>query len=131
MNKKVLTLTVATIILIFLRCSFNENEQLMYVITGINIVSTVYVIYTILERVSSAIENRIKATRTPKDVLEREIKNTRNKKNIISMIVIIGMIAFWLWGRTSLSNDILSIITLWISIIDEELVNIIAENYKI
>ncbi len=132
MNKNIGALNVIMIVIIFIRCIFKEDNNIMYIVAGINIVAIVFVLYTIVERVLDNIITKIKKSAVPSQIIEREIKSVRLKiwgwSTSVSMIVI--LLYFWQWC-SSLGNDIISILALGISVQDEEIIRRIAENYKI
>lgn len=51
MSKNISVLSVVIAIIILIRCIFNSNENIIYIVAGINIVALVFVIYTIVEKI--------------------------------------------------------------------------------
>ena len=44
-NKKISILVITIAIIILLRCIFDSNENIIYIVVGINIVAIVFVLY--------------------------------------------------------------------------------------
>ena len=132
MDKNISVLSIVIAIIILLRCVFNNSENLLYIVAGINIVAIVFVVYTIIEKVTNNIIDKIKKSSVPKEIIKREVEHARIKiwgwSLAINIIVIILYIFFW---RSNLGNDIISILALGISILDNEIEKKITENYKI
>ena len=119
-NKKISILVITIAIIILLRCIFDSNENIIYIVVGINIVAIVFVLYTIIEKILDDIIDRIKKSEVPLQIIKREIKNTQLK----------------IWGWTiafsaGLGNDIISILALGISVLDDEIIKKITEIYRI
>ena len=49
MNKNIFVLSIAIAIIIFLRCIFDGNDNIIYIVAGINIVAIIFVVYTIIK----------------------------------------------------------------------------------
>lgn len=49
--KKIWVLVIVIGIIIMLRTIFDSNQNLIYIVAGINIVAMVFVIYTIIEKI--------------------------------------------------------------------------------
>jgi len=132
MNKNIPILSISIAIIILLRCLFDNHEKIVYIVAGINIVAIIYVIYTIIEKIVNNIAGRLRKSGAPEQILNRELKNTRNRiwKYSIGINIILIILYFGLWC-SGLGNDIISIIALGISVLDDEIVKIISDNYKI
>ncbi len=132
MNKNISILSVVIAIVILLRCIFDGNENLLYIVAGINIVAIVFVLYTIIEKTVDGITNNIRESNAPKQIIVREVKTVRFKMwgwSIgVSIIAVIAYLSLWC---SNLGNDIISILALGLSILDDEMVKGITENYKI
>ena len=105
-NKKISILVITIAIIILLRCIFDSNENIIYIVVGINIVAIVFVLY--------------------------EIKNTQLKiwgwTIAFSAVVIVW---YFLYACSGLGNDIISILALGISVLDDEIIKKITEIYRI
>lgn len=132
MNKNISVLSIAIAIIIFLRCILDGNDNIIYIVAGINIVAIIFVVYTIIEKILNNIIDKIKKSKVPEQILNREIASTQVKiwgwSIVIGVIVI--LVYFWKWC-SGLENDIISILALGISILDDEIVKKITDNYKI
>lgn len=132
MNKNISVLSIAIVIIIFLRCILNDNDNIIYIVAGINVVAIIFVVYTIIEKILNNIIDKIKKSKVPEQILNREIASTQVKiwgwSIVIGVIVI--LVYFWKWC-SGLGNDIISILALGISVLDDEIVKKITDNYKI
>ena len=124
MNKNIFVLSIAIAIIIFLRCIFDGNDNIIYIVAGINIVAIIFVVYTIIDK--------IKKSKVPEQIINREITSAQVKiwGWSIAIGVIVILVYFWKWC-SGLGNDIISILALGISILDDEIVKEITDNYKI
>lgn len=132
MNRNISVLSIAIAIIIVLRWIFNDSGKLLYIVAGINIVAITFVLYTIIEKVVNGIINRIRKSNVPLQIIEREQKRVKLKIwgwNIV--IIVVAIIMYFSFGCSNLGNDIISILALGLSILDDEIVNIIIENHKI
>lgn len=132
MNKNIFVLSVAIAIIIFLRCILDGNNNIIYIVAGINIVAIVFVVYTIIEKILNNTIDKIKKSKAPEQIINREIASVQVK--IWGWSITIGVIAIlvYFWKLCSgLGNDIISILALGISILDDEIANKITDNYKI
>lgn len=125
MNKKMVMLVFITLILIMIRFICNAHKDLVYINAGINIVALLYVIYTIIERIEDKIKNTVQDKR-PKQIISRDTKILKHKIKFwsLSICFLLTVIYFALFC-CNLGNDIISIIALGCSILDDEIVNII------
>lgn len=132
MSKNISVLSIVIAIVILIRFIFNSNENIVYIIAGINIVAIAFVVYTIIEKILQNIIERIKKSGIPLQIAKRETKHIKLKIECGSIIISVILITvyFWLWC-SEIGNDILSIITLGISILDDEIVKKVTEIYKI
>ena len=102
MNKNIFVLSIAIAIIIFLRCIFDGNDNIIYIVAGINILH-------------------------PHILTCAQVKIWGWS---IAIGVIVILVYFWKWC-SGLGNDIISILALGISILDDEIVKEITDNYKI
>lgn len=132
MSKNIPILSIVIGIIIFLRCIFNDSDKIIYIVAGINIVAIIFVLYTIIDRILYNIINRIRDSRVPDEIVEREIKNTQlilwGWSIGVGVVLLVLYIGCWCSG---LGNDIISILALGLSILDDEIVEKVASNYKI
>ena len=122
MNKKLSVLSFVIAIVIFLRCLFDNNENLIYIIAGINTVAFLFIECTIIEKTVSNIVDKIESSNVPEQIREREISSTRFKIWIWGMSISgIIIVLYFLCGCSNLGNDIISILALGVSILDDEI----------
>lgn len=122
MNKKLSVLSFVIAIVIFLRCLFNNNENLIYIIAGINTVAFLFIECTIIEKTVSNIVDKIESSNVPEQIREREISSTRFKIWIWGMSISgIIIVLYFLCGCSNLGNDIISILAFGVSILDDEI----------
>ena len=79
MNKNISVLSIAIAIIIFLRCILDGNDNIIYIVAGINIVAIIFVVYTIIEKILNNIIDKIKKSKVPEQILNREIASTQVK----------------------------------------------------
>lgn len=132
MNKNIPVLSIVIGIVIALRWIFDSSDKLLYIVAGINICAIVFVIYTIIERAAGDISKKIESTHVPEQIVQREIKIVFLKifgwSNFINLILIF---LYWKFWCSNLGNDIIAILALGISVLDDEFVKKIVDTYKI
>lgn len=132
MSKNICILSIVIGIVIMLRCIFDNNVNLVYIVAGINITAIVFVIYTIVEKGVESIKRKVENTNVPIEIRSREIRAIRFKVfgicGTVSFVVIALYLLLWC---SNLGNDVISILALGISILDDEITKIITDNYKI
>ncbi len=115
-----------------LRTIFDTNPKLIYIVAGINIVAIVFVIYTIIEKTVCNVIKRIQESGIPEQIMSREIAGAQYRiwfwSIVVSVVLIVLYLLYWC---SNLGNDIISILALGISVLDDEIVQIIADNYKV
>lgn len=132
MKKKIWVLIIVIGIIIMLRIIFDNNSNLIYIIAGINIVAMVFVIYTVIEKVICNVIKKIQESGIPEQIIRRETINAQYKIWFWSILTsIIVIVLYLLLLCSDLGNDIISILTLGISVLDDEIVHMITENYKL
>lgn len=126
MYKKIIVIGVSIGIVIVLRSLFDKSTYLTYIVAGINIVAGVFVICTILEKIQDCIEKRINESSIPEQILKRELGLIRRRIwGMSSVIGVILIILYLIFACSELGNDIISIVTLGISVLDDEIVKIV------
>lgn len=132
MNKNISVLSVVIAIIIGLRCMLDGNNKLVFIVAGINIVAMAFVLYTIIEKIVGNITDKIKKSNVPEQIIIREIKCTRFKIWGVSIgVSVVAIVLYLLCCCSGLGNDIISILALGISILDDVIVMKVSENYKI
>ena len=132
MNKNISVLSVVIAIISGVRCMLDGNHKLVFIVAGINIVAMAFVLYTIIEKIVGNITDKIKKSNVPEQIIIREIKSTRFKIWGVSIgVSVVAIVLYLLCCCSGLGNDIISILALGISILDDEIVMKVSENYKI
>lgn len=126
MNRKVLIISIVVCLLVFLRHVNETSPNLIYIVACINIVAIIYVWLTIIQRVQKEIFQLIASRDIPNQFKERK---KREKSFFLWGTTGVGIIAlvliYFYFFCSSEGNDILSIIALGFSLIDDELVSLI------
>ena len=126
------TFVILTLLLIAFRCLFNGTDQLVLVNGLLNSVALLFVFFSITEQIIEAIHSRIDTVPLPKDIAVREKKSKKIATYIISYLVYAIIVFVYLrFFISELGNDILSIISLGLSLIDRNISNCIANNIKL
>ena len=126
----VMSIVIGLIILI--RCIFDSNENNVYIVAVINIVAIAFVICTIIEKTLKKIICKIEESAVPQQIIKREIYDIKHKVWKWTILTSIFFILIYLRKFcTSIGNDVISILALGISILDDEIVEEITQNYKI
>lgn len=130
--RKIVVLSIVMGLMIFIRACFDNNEAIVYIVAGLNIVAIAFVIYTVVEKISKNVIKKIKESKVPEKVVDREVKSTRLK--IWGTSIGIGgvfVVTYCGWLCSGLGNDIISILALGISVMDDEIVRLVTDIYKI
>lgn len=123
LSKNIWVISIVIGIIIFIRCIFDNDENIIYIIGGINIVAIVYVVCTIIEKILNGIISKIDESGDPRQIRKRE---TRKIKIMIwSVCTVLGALIIGIYFSvmcSSLGNDIISILALGISVLDDDIV---------
>ena len=126
MNRKVLIISIVVCFLVFLRHVNETSPNLLYIVACINIVAIIYVWLTIVQRVQKESFQQIASRDIPNQFKERK---KRENSFLLWGTTVAGIIAlvlvYFYFFCSSEGNDILSIIALGFSVIDDELVSLI------
>lgn len=124
--------TILISMLIFLRIISNESENLVYIISILNFIALLIVFFSIAEKIKTTIHEKIAASKVPKDIIEREIKTAYRKINIITYVPIsIIIVIYFGYLASELGNDIISIISLGLSLVSSNIVEIVVKKLKL
>lgn len=127
--KKVISLAFLFLIIIIIRIAIDKLDIIVYLIAAVNWISLIIIVACILENVSQGIHNAY-ASR-PKSVAQKRIKRIMTRYCVITSITFILLIIIYFWLLCStLANDILSIITVGIAVLDEEIIKLFLNFYK-
>ena len=121
-----------TLFLIAIRCITDNHPDIVFIVSLINLGALLAVIYLITEQVINKVIDRISKSNAPQQIIEREQKDKKITINLIAYIIFIAFaLVYLLWFKSSLGNDIISIVALGLSLIDTYLINIISNSIKI
>lgn len=128
MKKTIILIPVFAIIVLF-RVLCKDWDKTIYFIAGVNWASLLIIVACILEKVAKGIRKAYDSH--PKSIGEKNINHILARYYIIPIVIIfiIGGIYFWLLC-SNLANDILSIITIGIAVLDEEIIKLLLNFYK-
>ena len=131
MNKNITLLCFAIAIIIAIRIIFDTNENIVYIVAGINIVAFLFVVYSIIDKIIKNINIKIKESNCPKQIRDRETQTIQFKVYLFSIILPgVAVVIYWKFFCTNLGNDIISVLALGISILDDTIVEKITEYYR-
>lgn len=130
-DKKSLYLLVVVGLLVFIRVVFDKNNYLTYIVAVINIAAYSFVFSSIVVDSMKGIEERIKKTGVPVQVIDRTCREVRVKIGFIFVVLLLMPIIITLFKCSSLKNDLLSILALGLSILDDEISEWIIMNYPL
>lgn len=130
-NKNTCTLCIATIILIILRCLLNTNDQLLYVVAGICLIGFIYVLVVIWHNAYKRVLNLLEDNNYPKEVVRNEQEKIRNfSVGFFFLPIVAFTLAYMIFLCSNLGNDILSIVSLFLSLCDEDITTSIVSFYN-
>lgn len=132
MKKNIPILSFTIILAIVIRCIFSASPNLTYLVAAINIIAILFVVFTIVYDIIYNVQERIKESGVPKQIQTREMKKLSSKIYLFSIVITVTLtvLYFFLWC-SSLGNDVISILALGLSILDDEIVDNISRNIKI
>ena len=121
-----------TILLIAIRWILNDISSLVLVNAFINVAALLFVFFTITETAIIETHTRIENTAAPNDIVIREKKRTKNIIYFISYsIYVLIATVYLIWGACEMGNDIISIASLGLSLISQDIATCIAKNIKL
>lgn len=130
--KKNSFITAAIIFVIVVRCIYNKNEYIDYIVALINSISLIFIICTILSDLIKKTNNKIDKSCFPLQIKEREKRNRKIKMLLsASIVAVIFVFVYFKFCCSNLGNDIISICTLGLSILDDDLAKTILNIWKI
>lgn len=118
-------------LLVFIRIIFDKNDYLTYIVAAINLAAYSYIFSAIMYDSEKGIEDRINSTGVPDQVINRTRLEVKAKIRIISALLIMIPIIVTLACCSNLMNDLLSILALGTSILDEDISNWIIKSYPL
>ncbi len=127
-----LLIAVIFALIIFLRFVFDDNSELMIMVTVFNIVATLIVLLDIADGAKEAIVQKIEKTCAAPSISVREKKRF---KKLFWSILSVGVLLFvglaLKFCCSSLGNDVLSMGSLGISLLNDEIIQICKNLYKV
>lgn len=131
MKSKIQNIAILTIVLIVLRCMVETNEQCTLIVSVINVIALLVVVYLITEQIESGIISKIKEFNVPKQIEKREIRVIKRKIVLIIYVpFLLASVAFLVFLSSGLGNDIVGIISLGMSLCDDHIVAIATSLYR-
>lgn len=131
MKNKFQTIAIITLILIVLRCMVETNPQCVLIVSVINIVALLVVVYLISEQIKTGIVESIRALHVPEQIEKREIRELKNRMGVIIYVPFaLASFGYLRFLSSGLGNDIISIIALGLSLCDNHIVSIAVSLYR-
>ena len=128
MNRKSVAIILIVLLLIFVRHISEPSPFLIYIVGTINIVALIYVLFTILQGVYNKGFKKIQSRDIPDQFKDR--KRIKSLAVLCGIFLVVGIIfpCIYLFILCSSErNDIVSIIALGLSIIDDEIVDLLSK----
>lgn len=131
MKNKFQTISIVTLVLIILRCMVESNPQCVLVVSCINLVALLVVVYLIVEQIGAGMVESIKEVHVPRQIEEREIREVKIKLGLIIYVPFaLAALVYVIFLSCGLGNDIVSIIALGLSLCDNHIVSIAVSLYR-
>lgn len=132
MKKPRLVLLLAFAFLVAVRIIFADHDNLDTIVAMINLVALYIVVFDIAERIKDTIIMKIADTCGSQSIANREIRKF-SKLFYIAVIIInlLFIVLYFIFLCSSTANDVLAIIALGLSVLDEESVAVGSMLYKV
>ena len=132
MKKPRLALLLAFAFLVAVRIIFADHDNLYTIVAMINLVALYIVVFDIAERIKDTIIMKIADTCGSQSIANREIRKF-SKLFYIAVIIInlLFIVLYFIFLCSSTANDVLAIIALGLSVLDEESVAVGSMLYKV
>ncbi len=132
MKKPRLALLLAFAFLVAVRIIFADHDNLDTIVAMINLVALYIVVFDIAERIKDTIIMKIADTCGSQSIANREIRKF-SKLFYIAVIIInlLFIVLYFIFLCSSTANDVLAIIALGLSVLDEESVAVGSMLYKV
>lgn len=132
MKNQTSTFVIITALLIAFRCLLNDSGRLVFANALVNVVAILLVFLSITEQIIEKTHNRIDDMGIPKEIECREKRRKKIYTRICSYSFYAIIVAVYLLFLVSeLGNDIVSIASLGLSLIDKGIANSIANCIKL
>ena len=132
MKKPRLALLLPFAFLVAVRIIFADHDNLDTIVAMINLVALYIVVFDIAERIKDTIIMKIADTCGSQSIANREIRKF-SKLFYIAVIIInlLFIVLYFIFLCSSTANDVLAIIALGLSVLDEESVAVGSMLYKV
>lgn len=120
-NSVPLVIAIFTMACIFRYMCEISKLDVVIVMAFINALSLMFVIYFLVHYIDTYVSNEVKSFLIDVSVRDKIIKKVKNILNIITAIVLSAFGIIYMFLHNTLSNDIVAIIALGISIITTEI----------
>lgn len=132
MKNRAIPIAIVFGLLVFFRVISEHSANLTVIVSLINIFALLTVFVSIVEHIRINVTNKIKNSGVPKEIINREVKHFTTKVNIYSYVPFCLIVVIYLWFFSStLGNDILSIISLGLSLTSSNIAESIIKKIKI
>ena len=132
MKNQTSTFVIITALLIAFRCLLNDPDRLVFANALVNVVAILLVFLSITEQIVKITHNRIDDMSIPKEIKLRENRCKKIWVRICSYSIYAIIVAVYLLFLVSeLGNDIVSITSLGLSLIDKSIAEGIANCIKL
>ena len=122
---------IITAILLAFRILIDNNQQLVLVISLINLAALLMVVLSITDKIKAKISNKIIQSGVPQDIIKREKKQVCRSVDCYTYIPLsIAYIIYLVYFSSELGNDIISIFALGLSLSDTFISDIAANLYR-
>ncbi len=128
MKNNIPLFTVIMVILVILRCLFNNNPQLVVIIAGINLTALLIVLFSITAQLKKRGTEKITRIGAVNHFVKRDNKHFRRAIDcgVYIPYAFISSI-YLLYFKCELGNDIISIVALCLSLSNEYIVTTIID----
>ncbi len=132
MKNRAIPISIVFGLLIFFRVISEHSDNLTVIVSLINIFALLTIFVSIVEHIRINITKKIKNFTVPQKIINREVKHFTTKVNMCSYIPFCLLVVIYLWFFSSaLGNDILSIISLGLSLTSSNIAESIIKKVKI
>lgn len=132
MKIRTIPIIIVFCMLIFLRFISEKSENLTIIVSILNIIALLTVFVSIVEQIRISITNKIKNFTVPKEIINREVRNFTTKINIFAYIPFCFLVViYFCFFSSTLGNDILSIVSLGLSLTNSNIAESIIKKVKV
>ena len=118
---------IVTVVLVVFRILLNDNTQLVLVVSSINLVALLVVIFTITNQTKAKIVEKVAQSGVPENIRIRENKHLCRCVDCWTYVPLtIIYIGYLFYFSSELGNDIISIVALGLSLSDSFIADAVA-----